>query len=105
MSNAGIDIKRNNAKTKKRIAQIPCLVSVFNLFIEDVNLEFFCLSFFAIQLFYHPAVNFGNVFIFNKNQFLKCNLSSEASLANCSSFKKIIIGIPLLFSKLLRKAF
>ena len=36
---------------------------------------------------------------------LKSNLSSPGGLANFSSLKKIIVGIPPLFSKLLRKAF
>ncbi|MSU45079.1 MAG: hypothetical protein EXS47_00380 [Candidatus Zambryskibacteria bacterium] len=37
-------------------------------------------------------------------QFFWSNLSRRARLANFSSFKKIINGVPLLFSKLLRKA-
>ncbi|OGI57600.1 hypothetical protein A3B85_00815 [Candidatus Nomurabacteria bacterium RIFCSPHIGHO2_02_FULL_37_13] len=44
----------------------------------------------------------------NKKQgsiFKMQSVSGEASPANCSSLKKIIIGIPLLFSKFLRKAF
>ena len=52
IENIGVQLVtiKNNAKTKNTIAKILCLVSVFNLLVGKLFLEYLCLSFFAIKL-------------------------------------------------------